>query len=186
MNIYQGLKKFSLSVVMMTLAALAICTYSAKAATAQSQMTEEQRLRKQVHRALVTVPWYGVFDNLEYTLNGSEVTLSGQVVQPHTRADAENAVKRVEGVTHVTDNITVLPLSSFDDRIRNAEYRAIFRDPVLSRYSMGAVPSIHIIVDNGHVTLVGLVDSQTAVNVARIQALSVPGVFSVTNNLRIG
>ncbi len=186
MTIFQEVRRFSLTVAMIALAAVVIGTYSATAATTQNQMTEEQRLSKQLHQALVTVPWYGVFDNLEYTVNGSEVTLSGQVVQPHTRADAENAVKHVEGVTHVTDNITVLPLSSFDDRIRRAEYQAIFRDPVLSGYSMGAVPSIHIIVENGHVTLVGIVDSQMAVNVARIRALSVPGVFSVTNNLRIG
>ncbi len=186
MNIYQGIRKLSRGVAMIALAVLAIGTYSAKGATTQDQMTQEQQLSRHVHQALVTVPWYGVFDNLEYTLNGGEVTLSGQVVQPQTKADAENAVKHLEGVTHVTDNITVLPLSSFDDGIRRAEYRAIFRDPVLSGYSMGAVPAIHIIVDNGHVTLVGLVNNQMAVNVARIRALSVPGVFSVTNNLRIG
>lgn len=186
MNIYQRLRKFSCGVAMLTLAALAIGTYTANAASTENQMTEEQHLSKQVRHALVMVPWYGVFDNLEYTVNGGEVTLSGQVVQPYTRNEAESAVKRVEGVTHVTDNITVLPLSSFDDSIRRAEYRAIFMDPVLSRYSMGAVPSIHIVVNNGHVTLVGVVNNQMDANVARIRALSVPGVFSVTNNLRVG
>ena len=186
MNVYKWLRKFSCSVVMLALATLVMGTHTANAASTPNQMTEEQRMSKQVRHALVTVPWYGVFDNLEYSIHGSEVTLSGQVVQPVTRSDAESAVKRVEGVTHVIDNITVLPLSSFDDRIRRAEYRAIFRDPVLSRYSMGAVPAIHIVVNNGHVTLVGTVDRQMDANVARIRALSVPGVFSVASNLRIG
>ncbi|HEY6467232.1 MAG TPA: BON domain-containing protein [Candidatus Acidoferrales bacterium] len=186
MNIYKWLQNFSCSVVMLALGTLVMGTHTANAATTSSQTTEEQHMSKQVRHALVTVPWYGVFDNLEYTINGSEVTLSGQVVQPVTKSDAEGAVKHVEGVTRVIDNITVLPLSNFDDRIRRAEYRAIFAAPTLSRYSMGAVPAIHIIVENGHVTLVGAVDSQVDANVARIRALAVPGVFSVTNNLHIG
>ncbi|HKQ86555.1 MAG TPA: BON domain-containing protein [Candidatus Acidoferrales bacterium] len=186
MNVYQWLRKFSCSVVMLALATLVMGTHTANAATRPNQMTEEQHLSKQVRHALVMVPWYGVFDNLEYSIHGSEVTLSGQVVQPVTKNDAEKAVKRLEGVTRVVDNITVLPLSNFDDQIRRAEYRAIFRDPVLSRYSMGAVPAIHIIVNNGHVTLVGAVDRQMDANVARIRALSVPGVFSVTSNLHVG
>jgi hyperosmotically inducible protein len=171
---------------MLALATLVIGTHTASAGTTPSQMTDEQRMNKQVRHALAMVPWYGVFDNFEYTINGSEVTLSGQVVQPVTKSDAESAVKHVEGVTRVVDNITVLPLSGFDNSIRRAEYRAIFTAPTLSRYSMGAVPAIHIIVDNGHVTLVGTVDNQTDANVARIRALGVPGVFSVTNSLRIG
>ena len=89
-------------------------------------------------------------------------------------------------MTQVVDNITVLPLSGFDDQIRRAEYRTIFSDSELSRYSLGAVPSIHIIVSNGHVTLTGVVNNQMDYNIAKIRALSVAGVFSVTNNLRIG
>jgi hyperosmotically inducible periplasmic protein len=184
MNAYPRLRKFSC--VMLAVAALVMGTTAANAATAPGQTADEQHMSKQVRHALVTVPWYGVFDNLEYTINGSEVTLSGQVVQPVTKSDAESAVKHVEGVTRVVDNITVLPLSNFDEGIRRAEYRAIFAAPTLSRYSMGAVPAIHIIVDNGHVTLVGAVDNQADANVARIRALSVPGVFSVTNNLHVG
>jgi len=187
MDIYQGLRKVSRSVAVLALATLVIGAYTANAATTtHNQMTDEQRLSKQVRHALVTIPWYGVFDNLEYTMNGSEVTLSGQVVQPYIKDDAEKAVKHVEGVTRVIDHITVLPLSRFDDRIRRAEYHAIFGESELSRYSLGAIPSIHIIEDNGHVTLVGVVNNQMDANVARIRALSVPGVFSVTNNLRIG
>jgi hyperosmotically inducible protein len=182
----KSLGKIFRTIVILGLATVVVGAYSANAATTQDQLTDQQRIAKQVRHSLVTLPWYGVFDNLEYTLNGTEVVLSGQVVQPVTKFDAEKAVKHVEGVTHVVDNITVLPLSRFDDQTRRAEYHAIFGDPQLSRYSMGAIPSIHIIVNNGHVTLVGLVGSQMDLNVARIRALQVPGVFSVTNNLRIG
>ena len=186
MNVYKRLRNISCGVVMFALSTLVIGTTAANAATTPSQTTGEQQMSKQVRHALVTVPWYGVFDNLEYTINGSEVTLSGQVVQPVTKSDAASAVKHVEGVTRVVDNITVLPLSSFDDSIRRAEYRAIFGAATLSRYSMGAIPAIHIVVENGHVTLIGVVNNQADANVARIRALSVPGVFSVTNNLHIG
>ena len=186
MKTYKGLLKFSRTVAALALATLMISAYTANAATTHDQMTDEQRLSKQVRHALVTIPWYGVFDNLEYTMNGTEVTLSGQVVQPYTKDDAVKAVKHVEGVTRVVDDITVLPLSRFDDQIRRAEYRSIFSQPQLSRYSMGAIPSIHIIVSNGHVTLTGFVGNSMDSNVARIRALSVPGVFSVTNNLQIG
>lgn len=186
MKIHKGLLKFSRAVVALALATLMVGAYAASAATTQDQMTDEQRLSKQVRHALVMIPWYGVFDNLEYTINGTEVTLSGQVVQPYTKDDAEKAVRHVNGITRVVDNITVLPLSRFDDQIRRAEYRAIFGAPELSRYSMGAIPSIHIIVNNGHVMLTGVVNNQMDSNIARIRALSVPGVFGVTNNLRIG
>ena len=173
-----------LAIAIVALAMLFVGIQRASAATTHSN--DQQTLNKNVRRALVTIPWYGVFDNLEYTINGTEVVLSGQVVQPVTRHDAESAVKHVEGVTQVVDNITVLPLSGFDNQIRRAEYRAIFSDSSLGRYSLGAVPTIHIIVNNGHVTLEGAVMNQMDANIARIRALSVPGVFSVTNNLRIG
>ena len=192
MKIFKHMGKLSRTVAVLALATFAMGTYiagsagTASAATTQDQTADQQRLSNKVRHALVMVPWYGVFDNLQYTVNGSEVVLSGEVVQPVTRHDAENAVKHVEGVTRVVDNITVLPLSRFDDQIRRAEYRAIFGQPELSRYSMGTNPSIHIIVKNGHVTLEGVVGNQMDYNVARIRALGVPGVFSVTNNLRIG
>jgi hyperosmotically inducible protein len=115
-----------------------------------------------------------------------EVMLTGQVVRPITKSDAEASVKKLEGVTRVVNNITVLPLSGFDDQIRRAEFRAIFSDASLGRYAMGAVPSIHIIVDHGHVLLDGVVSNKMDYDIANIRASSVPGVFSVTNNLRIG
>lgn len=186
MKLFRGMRKFSRALVVAALATLAVGTYTTRAATTQDQMADQQRLNNKVRHALVMLPWYGVFDNLQYAINGSEVTLSGEVVLPVTKDDAEKSVKHVEGVTRVVDKITVLPLSRFDDQIRRAEYRAIFGQPELSRYSMGTNPSIHIIVKNGHVTLEGAVGNQMDANVARIRALGVPGVFSVTNNLRIG
>src|SRR5690348_11442602 len=119
----------------------------------------ERWLTREVGHQLIQVPWLSVFDNLQYTVKGSEVTLSGQVWQPVTKDDAQTAVKGIEGVTKVNNNIEVLPLSPMDDQIRRAEYRAIYGFPELQRYAMGVLPSIHIIVKNGHVTLTGTVDN---------------------------
>jgi hyperosmotically inducible protein len=144
-------------------------------------------ISKQVHRNLVTLPWYNLFDDLQYQINGSEVVLSGQVTSQHavTKYDAENAVKRIPGVTRVVNNIEVLPVSPFDDQIRRAEYRAIFSKADLGRYTMGAVPQFHILVKNGHVTLSGVVMNQMDKNIAGIVANTVSNVFSVTNNLQV-
>jgi hyperosmotically inducible protein len=145
-------------------------------------------ITNQVKHNLAMLPWYGVFDNLKFQVNGSEVTLSGQVTSEHdqTKYDAEKEVRRVPGVTKVVNDIQVLPLSMFDNQIRRAAYRAIFSASDLGRYTMGAIPPVHIIVDNGHVTLEGKVMDQMDRTVAGIVANSVPGVFSVTNNLQIG
>jgi osmotically-inducible protein OsmY len=145
----------------------------------------ERWLTREVRHELVQVPWLSVFDNLQYSVKGSEVTLSGQVWQPVTKQDAETAVKGIEGVTKVNNNIEVLPLSPMDDQIRRAEYRAVYGAPELQRYAMGVLPSIHIVVKNGHVTLVGAVDNQMDKNVAEIRAKSVPNVFSVDDNLQV-
>jgi hyperosmotically inducible protein len=145
----------------------------------------EKWLTREVGHELVQVPWLSVFDNLQYSVRGSEITLSGQVWQPVTKQDAQTAVKGIEGVTKVNNNIEVLPLSPMDDQIRRAEYRAIYGAPELQRYAMGVLPSIHIIVKNGHVTLVGTVDNQMDKNVAAIRAKSVPNVFSVDDQLQV-
>jgi hyperosmotically inducible periplasmic protein len=145
----------------------------------------EDWLAEEVRHQLVLLPFYSVFDNLQYKVDGSEVTLLGQVTQPVVKIDAENAVKRIEGVTKVTNNIEVLPVSPMDDQIRRAEFRAIYREPALQRYAFGPVPPIHIIVKNGHVTLEGVVANPADRNLVYIRANSVPGVFSVTNNLRV-
>jgi hyperosmotically inducible protein len=143
----------------------------------------EARIVREVHHELVMLPYYSVFDNLAYRVNGYTVTLEGQVVKPTTKSDAEKAVKRIEGVENVVNNIEVLPLSSMDDRIRRAVYRAVYGQAGMERYSIQAVPPIHIIVKNGQVTLTGAVGNQGDKDRAKIAANTVPGVFSVTNDL---
>jgi hyperosmotically inducible periplasmic protein len=142
-------------------------------------------LVQSVRHELVMLPYYSIFDNLAYRVDGNTVTLYGQVTRPTLKSDAERVVKRIEGVSQVVNKIEVLPLSPFDDRIRRAEYRAIFGYGPMYRYAMGANPSVHIIVDNGHVTLEGVVSNQGDKNIAGIRANGVPGVFSVTNNLQV-
>src|SRR5271157_1556233 len=136
-------------------------------------------LNDQVRHQLVMLPYFSVFDNLAYRVDGNTVTLYGEVVRPVLKDDAERAVKHIEGVTQVVNDIKVLPLSPFDNQIRRAEYRAIFNSAGLYRYGMGVIPSIHIIVDNGHVTLIGVVSNQGDKNLAGIRANGVSGVFSV-------
>jgi hyperosmotically inducible protein len=140
-------------------------------------------LKKEVRHELTMVPWYSVFDIFQFTVNGSEVTLNGAVVTPTLKMDAENAVKHIEGVEKVNDQIEVLPPSPMDDQIRRAEYQAIYSQGTLSRYGLGSLQSIHIIVKGGHVTLEGDVDNEADKNAANIYANGVPNVFSVTNNL---
>jgi hyperosmotically inducible protein len=145
-----------------------------------------ERITKEVRHQLVLLPFYSVFDNLAYQVSpDGTVTLTGQVVNPTVKSDAENAVKHIEGVEKVVNKIEVLPPSPNDDRIRRAVYRAIYGNEVLSQYELRAVPPIHIIVNNGHVTLEGVVARQMDKQIAKMQATSVPGVFSVTDNLKV-
>jgi len=144
-----------------------------------------QHLIKEVRHELVTLPYVSIFDNLEFRIDGNNVTLSGQVTQPKIKSDAENVVKHVEGVGQVTNEIEVLPLSPADDTIRRATYAALVRQPALQLYFMQSMPPIRIIVKNGHVTLEGVVANKSESDIAKIQANSVPGVFSVTDNLRV-
>jgi hyperosmotically inducible protein len=139
----------------------------------------------QVRKRLVTLPYYGVFDNLDYSVEGGTVTLYGQVIRPVTRKDAERRVARIEGVARVINNIEVLPLSGIDDSIRLRTYRTLFRSGQLYRYAAGSNPSIHIIVKHGHVTLEGVVSNRGDSQLAFIFANQVSNVFSVTNNLRV-
>jgi hyperosmotically inducible protein len=145
-----------------------------------------ERIMKEVRHELVMLPFYGVFDNFAYKVDADgTVTLLGQVARPSLKSDAENSVKRIEGVEKVVNNIEVLPTSINDDRIRRDTYRAIYGNEVLSQYQMRAVPPIHIIVKNGHVTLEGAVARQMDKQIAGMQAGQVPGAFSVTNNLQV-
>ena len=145
----------------------------------------EDRIAREVRHELVMLPYYGVFDNLVYRVDGHTVTLLGQVTRPTLKSDAGNVVKRIEGVEKVDNQIQVLPLSSMDDRLRLAEYRAIYGQVGLDRYALQAVPPIHIVVDNGKVMLEGVVATQQDKDLAGVRANSVPGVFSVVNNLRV-
>jgi hyperosmotically inducible protein len=145
----------------------------------------EAWLSEEVRHQLVLLPWYSVFDNLQYQVKGSEVVLQGQAILDVTKKEAESRVKGIEGVTKVTNNIELLPASPNDERIRRATYRAIFGDPVLQKYSFGTVQPVHIVVKNGHVTLVGTVLNEGDKQLAEARAKGVSGVFSVTNNLRI-
>lgn len=144
------------------------------------------KIAREVRHELVMLPYYGVFDNLAYRVDGARVTLFGQVVRPALKSDAENAVRKIEGVENVVNEIEVLPLSPNDDRVRRATYRQIYSKAPLQRYQMGAVPPIHIIVKNGNITLVGQVDNQSDKDLAGIAAKGVPGAFGVTNDLTVG
>jgi hyperosmotically inducible periplasmic protein len=163
---------------------------SAPSASAEKNQPLSQRgidrIIKEVHHELVLLPYYGVFDNLAYRVSpDGTVTLLGQVTRPTLKSDAQNVVKRIEGVERVDNQIQVLPLSSMDDQIRLATYRAIYGNTALAPYSLRAVPPIHIIVNQGRITLEGVVARQMDKQIAEVQAKSVPNVFSVTDNLRV-
>src|ERR1700690_4214396 len=173
------------------LAAAVICSVVLIAgAQAQTSGTLDQkslaRIYKEVRHELVMLPFYGVFDNLAYKVDpDGTVTLMGQVVRPSLKSDAENAVKRIEGVESVENKIEVLPPSSMDDGLRLALYRAIYGYPPLEKYALGVQKPIRIIVKNGQVTLEGVVDSEADKNLVTLLANSVPGIFSVPNNLQV-
>jgi hyperosmotically inducible periplasmic protein len=166
-----------------SLVTLCILSLSSGIFAQQNEPKAGQNLIKEVRHQLVLLPYYSVFDNLSYRVEGSMVILSGQVVRPSLKSDAEAAVKGVEGVSSVQNDIEVLPPAPMDDQIRRAVFRAIYSEPSLSRYAASAVPSIHIIVKGGHVTLIGVADNATDKNIAGLRANGVPNVFSVENNL---
>jgi hyperosmotically inducible protein len=144
------------------------------------------RINREVRHELVMLPYLGVFDSLAYQIDGNNnVTLSGQVTRPTLKTDAGRAVKRIEGVANVDNQIEVLPASFNDDRLRHSLYRAIYGYPSLNRYAMPVLKPIRIIVKNGHVTLEGVVANEPDKNVVNIRANGVHGVFSVTNNLQV-
>jgi hyperosmotically inducible periplasmic protein len=160
-------------------------TLLASAASAQVQGDPmAQALPQKVRHELVRLPFLSVFDSLSYRVDpGGVVTLLGEVTRPTLKSDAGRAVSRIEGVARVVNEVEVLPLSNFDDRIRLATYGAIYGYGPLQRYRLGALPAIRIIVKNGHVALEGVVGSEMDRNLANIRANQVPGVFSVTNEL---
>ena len=156
-------------------------------ALAQDQRTipprATERIVKEVRHELLLLPYYGVFDDIKYSVSGYDVTLMGQVTNPTLKHDAENVVKHIEGVERVANQIEVLPPSPMDDGLRLRLYRAIYGFPALEKYAMPVVKPIRIIVKSGHVSLEGVVDSQADKDLAALRANGVPGIFSVTNNL---
>ena len=151
----------------------------------QSVSPTEARIQKEVNHELLMLPYFGVFDYIAFEVKGDTVTLQGEVTRPTLKSDAENVVKHIEGVQQVINNIEVLPPSPMDDQLRLALYRAIYGYPALEKYALGVQKPIRIIVKNGRAALEGVVDSETDKNLVTVRANSVPGVFSVTNNLRV-
>lgn len=163
------------------------------ASGAQDQMSQrdqpsarsQERIQREVRHELLMLPYFGVFDNIAYKVDGSSVTLLGQVVRPSLKSDAENSVKHIEGVDKVDNQIEVLPPSPMDDGIRMKLFRAIYGFPSLQKYALGVQKPIRIIVKNGHVSLEGVVDNDSDKNTAGLRANGVGGIFSVNNNLQV-
>lgn len=175
------LKPLATGILMLAISA----TVGLQELSAAVSATTKAAITKEVRHELVMLPWYSVFDNLAYRVDDDgTVTLIGQVVRPTLKDDAGRVIKKIPGVTRVNNEIEVLPVSPNDDQIRRAAFRAIYGDPALSRYALGAVPPIHIIVKNGNLTLEGVVANQMDKQIAYTRANGLPGVFSVTNNLR--
>jgi len=167
--------------------ALAAPSLPAQKESAKKSTKPEEKipfsLSREIHHQILMLPFYSVFDAIAFTLDGNKVTLTGQVVRPTLKEQAEAAVKSIEVVTKVVNQIEVLPISSTDDDLRRAVYRALYEDPTLARYAVQAVPSIHIVVKNGNVSLEGPVISTSDKDLAALRAGSVANVLSVKNNL---
>jgi hyperosmotically inducible periplasmic protein len=161
-------------------------TLSFTAQSAMASLRSTEAIEKQVRHELNMLPYANAFDYMTFTVddNGT-VTLTGDVTNPVLKSDANNVVKRIEGVEHVDNQIRVLPLSPMDDGLRVRLFRSIYGYPALQKYELGLNKSIRIIVANGHVTLVGIVDNEMDKNIAGIRANSVPGIFSVDNQLKV-
>jgi hyperosmotically inducible protein len=174
--------KSRLLILFATLLALVTLGATQDAQRDQPTAKSQERITKEVRHELLMLPYFGVF---AYKVDGYNVTLLGQVVRPTLKSDAENVVKRIEGVEKVDNQIEVLPPSPMDDRLRGRLFRAIYQYPSLQKYELGVQKPIRIIVKNGHVTLEGVVDNEADKNVAGLRANGVSGTFSVTNNLQV-
>jgi hyperosmotically inducible protein len=173
--------KFRTSVFVIALLSLTMLGFAQD--RGQPTAKSQERITREVRHEILMLPYLGVFDNIAYKVDGSTVTLIGQVVRPSLKSDCGNAVKRIEGVENVDNQIEVLPPSPMDDRLRQRLYRAIYGYPSLQKYALPVQKPIRIIVKNGNVTLEGVVDNEGDKNFAGLRANSVSGIFSVTNNL---
>jgi hyperosmotically inducible protein len=167
------------------LMAAALLTGAAAAATKASANLpqSDSDIANNVRHEIVMYPRYTMWDDIGFRVVDGNVDLVGAVTQPYKKDDIERLVQKVPGVTSVTDEIKVLPLSPMDNELRLQVANAIFRDPSLSRYAVMAVPPIHIIVENGHVTLTGSVSTEMEKQIAGMRATSSLGLGPVTNNL---
>lgn len=171
--------KYIRNLFILTIAVLGLSQVEANA-----QGFSQRNIERKVYKEIITLPYYGVFDNIAFQVKGDTVYLMGKVVRPTTKSSAENVVEDIEGVSNVVNNIEVLPLSRFDDTIRLQTLRTLqTRGGSLYRYFLGASPSVKIIVDRGNVTLEGFVATRGDKNLANVLVNGIPGVFSVTNNL---
>ncbi len=168
--------------VLVVLASVCLCS-----AQDRNQLSPRsvERITREVRHELLMLPYFGVFDNITYKVDGSTVTLMGQVVNPTVKSDAGNVVKKIEGVEKVDNQIEVLPPSPMDDGLRRRLFREIYGYPALEKYALGVQKPIRIIVKNGRVSLEGVVDSEQDKNLVGLRANGVPGIFSVTNNLQV-
>jgi hyperosmotically inducible periplasmic protein len=142
-------------------------------------------IAEEVRHQLITLPYYTVFDNLDFRVAVDTVTLLGQVTRPVLKSAAERAVEQIKEVGRVYNQIEVLPPSTEDDRMRLAVYGATYAQPNLSQYATQAVAPVHIIVERGNVTLEGTVDMSMDKAEFFTQTSGVPGVVSVTDRLRV-
>jgi hyperosmotically inducible protein len=177
--------KHRLMILLSLLLAMATLGTAQNASRDQPTAKSQERVVKEVRHELLMLPYFGVFDYIAFKVDGYNVTLLGQVVRPVTKSDAEGAIKHIEGVEKVDDQIEVLPPSPLDDGLRVQLYRAIYGFPALERYALGVQKPIRIIVKNGHVSLEGVIDSDGDKNLAGVRANGVPGIFSVANNLQV-
>jgi hyperosmotically inducible protein len=161
-------------------AAIALC---ANAAVSGAAERKDLQVFNDVARTVNQYTHFTIFDDINAQVNGGVVTLTGKVTMPYKRGDIEKRVAKIDGVQQVRDQITVLPVSQFDDQLRLGIARAIYRNSNLASYALGPTPSIHVIVEHGHVTLTGVVRSEVDRAVARSLANDF-NAFSVTNNLK--
>jgi hyperosmotically inducible protein len=172
------------SIVLML--ALAAGTFSFAARNAAASEVESARIVRQVTHELNMIPYVNAFDYVTFTVNSDgSVTLAGSVTNPVVKSDAGNVVKKVEGVERVDNEIQVLPVSPMDDGLRVRLFRTIYGYPALEKYALGLNKPIRIIVANGRVTLMGVVDNEMDRTIAGMRANEVPGIFSVDNQLKV-
>jgi len=145
----------------------------------------DRSIAEEVARNIRQYVFYSIYDDVNVAVNGGVVTLTGRVTAPHYANELAELASRVRGVTDVRNEIKALPVSIYDDQLRYSIASQIYRDPMFWRYAIQPDPPIHVIVENGRVTLTGVVDSEVARRKAEAIARSTFGAFSVENQLRV-